>query len=180
MENDKRWYTFVLGDIFAQVFQQTKQSGIEGILHASHSTALNIVTFIFILISHWFDSLDRIWVHHILFAFGRDLKKTIIFHIFNNKIVKNSQANDIRPEFGIVFTAFTELFELIMFKLNDRGGLVARNDIYNLVLFKLLFNRLNHLEYEHDLFRGVHFGFRVIAIVAIMAILFSVILTKIV
>ena len=66
-----------------------------------------------------------------------------------------------------------------MVEFEDRGRLVAVDDIDDLVFLELLFHSLHDFQHKLDLLGRIHFGFRMVAIVAVVAILLLVVLTEV-
>ena len=67
-----------------------------------------------------------------------------------------------------------------MFELGDGGGLVAGEDIYNMILFELLFHRLDDLDGQLNLVGSVHLGFGMAAVVAVVTVVLLVFFSEIV
>ena len=66
-----------------------------------------------------------------------------------------------------------------MMEFQDGSRLIATDDIHNLIFLELLFHSLNNLQHQLNLFGSVHFRLRMVTVVAIVAIFFRVILTKV-
>ena len=168
------WRTVELARPFlTQVMEHGTQRGVERTCSALRAFLL----FVELMVEHDHERLGRL---HELLAGGSKLQQTVVLDILLQIASDERLPNDGIPDFRILVLAHAELFELMMLMGIDLIGLAAHDEADDIVATEILLDRLHRFQYGDQLFAGLALGAGMQTIIAVVAVVLFVVLTKVV